>query len=137
MNIRVRFQSRSGNTKKIAVAIADAVGVTAETVEAEFDGAADLLFVGGALYAGKPDKALASFLEKLDGGAVKRIAVFSTAASGKTLLEAVKKIVGKNDVAVASTDFQCRGRFLMMHKGRPNAADLTAAAEFAKGIAQE
>ncbi len=54
MKAAVRFYSRSGNTKLVADAIAEALGISAVSVdapEAELKEKADVLFVGGALYA--------------------------------------------------------------------------------------
>ena len=61
MKAAVRFYSRSGNTKLVADAIAGALGISAVSVdapEAELKEKADVLFVGGALYAYGLDKYL-------------------------------------------------------------------------------
>ena len=54
MSVAVRYYSRSGNTKAIAEAIAKAARVHAVSVDAPMAGleeTADVLFIGGALYA--------------------------------------------------------------------------------------
>ena len=57
----VRYYSRSGNTKLVADAIADAIHVKAVSVDqadAPLTEKADVLFIGGALYAyGRPRSA--------------------------------------------------------------------------------
>lgn len=57
----VRYYSRSGNTKLVADAIAQAIGTTAISVDqadAKITQSIDTLFVGGALYAYGLDKHL-------------------------------------------------------------------------------
>ena len=44
MNIQIRYLSKSGNTKKVAEAIAKEVGVAAETIEKGVTGDIDILF---------------------------------------------------------------------------------------------
>lgn len=68
MNIAVRYYSRSGNTKAVAEAIAEAVGVPAVSVDqsgAALKEPADVLFVGGALYAYGLDRHLKNYLQEL------------------------------------------------------------------------
>jgi flavodoxin len=136
MTIEVRYQSRKGNTKKVAEAIAAAVSAEAQPIDAGV-GAADVLFLGGGLYAGKPDKALTALVGALDGAAVKKIALFSTSASGKDLGAAIKEIAAGKGIAVYEKTFSCRGKFLFMGRKHPDTADLTAAAEFAKEVISE
>ena len=65
MSVAVRYYSRSGNTKKVAEYIAEAAGVSAVSVDSK-DAAitekADVLFVGGALYAYGIDDNLKQYL---------------------------------------------------------------------------
>lgn len=44
MNIEVRYDSKSGNTKKIANAIAKQVGVSAKSIHEPLQGKVDILF---------------------------------------------------------------------------------------------
>ena len=79
MKIAVRYQSRGGNTKAVAEAIASAAGVKAEPISVPLDEPVDVLFVGGGVYAWDIDKSLLSYLENLSPEAVKSAAVFTTA----------------------------------------------------------
>ncbi len=81
MKIAVRYQSRGGNTKAVAQAIAKAAGVTAETIGVPLDGPADLLFVGGGVYAWTIDRSLKDYLQTLNPDTVKSLAAFSTAGT--------------------------------------------------------
>ena len=51
MKIAVRYYTRSGNTKKLAEAIADAVKVDAKDVTVPLMKKADILFLGCSYYA--------------------------------------------------------------------------------------
>ena len=135
MTVAVRYHSRSGNTEKLALAIAEEVGVQAEKVSVPLTEKADLLFLGSALYAGSVDKAVKKFIvENKDNIGV--IYNFSTSASPSTTYKSVKKIAAANGVAIAEQAFDCRGKFLFMHKGHPDATDTGNAAAFAKEVMQ-
>ncbi|MDR3344694.1 MAG: hypothetical protein LBT21_03770 [Oscillospiraceae bacterium] len=93
MNISVRYQSRGGNTKTVADAIAKAVGVIAEPIDTPVNEPIDLLIVGGGVYAWGLDTALKTWLKNLDTAKIKRIAAFTTAGGmdkTKDILEAAK-----------------------------------------------
>ncbi|GHT77986.1 hypothetical protein FACS1894130_03780 [Spirochaetia bacterium] len=132
---QVIFVSRSGNTKKVAESIARGIGVTATAVAAgaQIDHA-DVLFVGGALYAGKIDGKLRAFLETLTPGQVGKVVVFSTVAGNKSPLNEIKSILEARKIAVADEVFCCKGSFLFLFGGRPNEEDLKKALDFAKRI---
>ena len=79
MTIAVRYQSRGGNTKAAAEAIAKAAGVTAEPIEVPIPASVDLLFIGGGVYAWDIDNTLKTYLEGLSPETVKSVAAFTTA----------------------------------------------------------
>jgi flavodoxin len=78
MKIAVRYQSRGGNTKAVAEAIAKASGVTAETIDTPLSEPVDLLFIGGGIYAFSLDKELKRFIETLDQKMVNSSIAFAT-----------------------------------------------------------
>ena len=63
MKIAVRYHSRSGNTEKLARAIADAVGAQALPVSVPLGERVDILFLGSAVYAAGIDEAVKTFVE--------------------------------------------------------------------------
>ena len=63
-----------------------------------------------------------------------QLANFSTAALVKSSYKQVSKLLAEKHIPFAKEEFYCRGSFAMMHKGRPNADDCEAAAEFARKI---
>ena len=96
--IAVRYQSRGGNTKAVAEAIAKAAGVKAEPIEVPITEPVDLLFVGGGVYAWDIDKSLKTYLENLTPETTKSVAAFSTAGgmSGTGKITAIIRVRGIN-----------------------------------------
>ena len=132
MNISVRYMSRGGNTKKVAESIAKAAGTEAHDCSEPITEPVDLLFLGGAVYGFELDKGMAAFIESLDAGFIKAVALFSTSAIVKGVDKMMAKRLKKKGISVIDESFYCSGEFKFMHKGRPNAADLEQAALFAK-----
>ena len=133
MNIEIRYYSRGGNTKKIAEAIAKAVGVEAKTVSEPLTEDADILFLGSAPYAFDVDDEVKKFISGIHVS-VGKVVNFSTSAAVKSTRKYVEKLLAEKRIPVAKEEFSCRGAFGMLHKGRPNENDQKAAAEFARGI---
>ena len=136
MTVAVRYQSRKGNTRKIAQAIAEAIGVEALPITEPLDGPVDLLFVGGALYAGGIEPKLEEFLKQLPADKIGKVAVFSTSVSPKTPLEQVKGILEGKGIAIMGKSFHSPGSFLFFNRKRPNTQDCEQAAAFAKQITE-
>ncbi|MDR1066490.1 MAG: flavoprotein [Clostridiales bacterium] len=93
MKIAIRYQSRGGNTKEVAEAIAKAAGITAESIENPIVEYVDLLFIGGGVYKWGIDSSLINYLGNLDPGLVKSVAAFTTAGGmdkTKTILSIVE-----------------------------------------------
>lgn len=133
MTVAVRYFSRSGNTKKVAEAIAEAVGVEAKTTDFPLEEKTDLLFLGSAVYAAGVDPAINAFIEQ-NASKIGKIANFSTAAVISSTFKQIKKIADENNVAMLDEEFHCRGKFTVMHANRPNAKDLAAAKDFATNL---
>ena len=129
---KVVYVSRGGNTKKMADAIAKGAGATAEAAPGSKGTFADVLFVGGSIYAGKMDKQLREYLEALTPQAAGKVVVFGTAAGVKSLLSEVQSMLLPKGIAVDGEAFQCKGSFLLANRGRPNVDDIKAAEEFAR-----
>ena len=133
MNIAVRYYSRGGNTKKIAEAIAKAVGAEAKTVSEPLTEDVDILFLGSAPYAFDVDDEVKKFISGIHVS-VGKVVNFSTSAAVKSTRRYVEKLLAEKKIPVAEEEFSCRGEFMMLHKGRPNEADQKAAADFARKI---
>ena len=133
MKIAVRYYTRSGNTEKLAKAIAEAVGVQAETVTETLHEKTDIVFLGCSYYAFDVDEAVKSFLfdNKENIG---KVVCFGTSAMMKSTHKPIRRITHAAGVVLSGTEFHCRGSFGPMHKGHPDKQDLTNAAAFAKMV---
>lgn len=131
----VIYVSKCGNTKKLANAIAKGAGVKAQSVaNAANLTQTDILFVGGSIYCGRISGVLRKFLQNLDRKQAAKVVVFGTSMSGKRTLPEVKAILEPKGIPVATETFHCKGSFLCVNLGRPNADDLAQAEDFAKRI---
>ena len=133
MKIAVRYYSKTGNTKKLADAIASVAGVTAETVDVKIEEDIDLLFLGSSVYAAGIDPKIKDFIATLSPE-VKKVVNFSTAAILKSTYGQVSKLLVKQNIQVDSREFHCRGSFSLLHKGHPDASDILDVEMFTRGI---
>lgn len=133
MNCAVRYFSKSGNAKKVAEAIAAAIGVEAKEVSVNLDEKVDILFLGNAMYAAGIAEEVKSFIEK-NKDKIGEVVNISTTAIAKSTMKAVSKVCVANGVKVNPNEFSCRGAFAVMHKNHPNADDINNAVAFAKSI---
>ena len=127
MNVAVRYYSRSGNTKAIAEAIARKAKVEAISVDSEsskIDEIADVLFVGGALYAYGIDEHLQAYLATLNKEQVKKAVVFSSTWISRHSIELISRALKEKGIDVADESFYVRGK--------PSAEKLKEAEAFAE-----
>lgn len=132
MKVAVRYFSKTGNTKKLAEAIAKELGTQAKTTAEPINEAIDILFLGSSVYAAGVDNEVKTFISNLDRTKVKKVVAFSTAALLSSTYSQVKQLLEKKGIEVSADEFHCRGEFTIMHKGRPNNEDLKNVAAFAK-----
>jgi flavodoxin len=134
MTFAVRYYTKTGNTKRLAQAIADAIGVEALPLSTPVEEPVDILFLGNSYYAFTIDPEVRAFIASLDKTKVGRIVNFGSAAMLNSTLKKVKAEAEKVGIPVDDREFHCKGEFKGIHKGRPNAEDLKAAAEFARSV---
>lgn len=134
MKIAVRYYTKTGNTKRLAEAVAGAAGVEALPISVPVDEAVDILFLGNSYYAFSIDPEVRDFIRSLDKSKVGRIVNFGSAAMLNSTWKKVKAEADKVGIAMDEREFHCKGEFKGIHKGRPNEEDMQAAAEFAKKI---
>ncbi len=132
MKFAVRYYTKTGNTKRLAEAVAKAVGVEALPLSSPIEEPVDILFLGNSYYAFSIDPEVRKFIQLLPADKVGRIVNFGSAAMLNSTLKKVKAEAAKRGIAVDDREFHCKGEFKGIHKGRPNSEDLAAAAEFAK-----
>lgn len=133
MKIAVRYYTKSGNTRKLADAIAGVAGVKAETVEANIEDDVDILFLGSSVYGAGIDQKVKDFIAKLNPN-VKKVVCFSSAAILKSTYSQVSKLLSERNIKVDRKEYHCRGSFSIMHKGHPNREDVVEVEKFAKEI---
>lgn len=136
MNIAVRYYTRSGNTKKLASAVANAASVEAKDVAAPLTEKVDILFLGCSYYAFDVDEAVKQFIVE-NKEYIGKIVCFGTSAMMNSMKKPVTKVAEPVGVAVTDEEFHCRGSFGPMHKGRPNAKDIEKISAFTKKIIAE
>ena len=134
MNIAVRYYTKTGNTKRLAEAVANAVGVEALPISEPVAEPVDILFLGNSYYAFSIDPEVREFVASLDKEKVGKIVNFGSAAMLNSTFKKVKAEANKVGIPMDEREFHCKGEFKGLHKGRPNEDDLSAAAEFAKAI---
>ncbi|MBR6296589.1 MAG: flavodoxin [Treponema sp.] len=132
MKYAVRFYTKTGNTKRLAQAVAEELGVEALPITEEITEPVDVLFLGNSYYAFSIDPEVRAFVASLTKDKVGKIVNFGTAALLKSTYKKVKAEADKVGIPMDENEFHCRGEFKGLHKGRPNEADLQAAKEFAR-----
>ena len=136
MKCAVRYYTKTGNTKKLAEAIAAALGTEALPIGEPVNEPVDLLFLGNSYYAFSIDPEVRAFIRSLDKDKVGRLVNFGSAAMLNSTWKKVKAEADKVGIPMHEKEFHCRGEFKGMHKGRPNADDLAAAEAFAKSLTE-
>lgn len=132
MKYAVRYYTKTGNTKKLADAVAETLGVEPLPISKPVEEKVDILFLGNSYYAFSIDPEVAEFIRSLDKNKVGKIVNFGSAAMLNSTLKKVKKQAEKVGIPVDEREFHCKGEFKGLHKGRPNEKDVAAAAAFAQ-----
>ena len=134
MKIAVRYYTKTGNTKRLAEAVAKAVNTEALPLESPIDEPVDILFLGNSYYAFSIDPEVRKFIRSLDRSKVGRIVNFGSAAMLNSTYKKIKAEADKVGIPMDEREFHCKGEFKGLHKGKPDAEDLAAAAAFAKSV---
>ncbi len=136
MKIAVRYYTKTGNTKRLAEAVAKAVGAEALPISTPVTEPVDILFLGNSYYAFTIDPEVRQFVASLDREKVGKIVNFGSAAMMNSTYRKVKAVADKAGIPMDEREFHCKGQFKGMHKGKPDESDLKAAAEFARKIVE-
>ena len=134
MKIAVRYYTKTGNTKRLAEAIAKAVGVEALPISTPVTEPVDVLFLGNSYYAFSIDPEVRKFVQGLDKKLVGKIVNFGSAAMLNSTYKKVKAEADKVGIPMDEREFHCKGEFKGIHKGKPDEADMKRVAEFAKKV---
>ena len=134
MKVAVRYYTKTGNTQKLAAAIAKELGVEALPISMPVTEPVDILFLGNSYYAFTIDPEVRDFIRSLDKKMVGKIANFGSAAMLNSTYKKVKAEADKVGIPLDEREFHCKGEFKGLHKGRPNDQDLAEAAAWARQI---
>ena len=137
MKAAVRYYTKGGNTRKVAEAMAEAIGVEARSIDSPLEEKVDVLFLGNSYYAFTIDPEVRDFVSKLSKDKVGKIVNFGTAAMMKSTYKKVRSVADTVGIPVLDKEFHCKGEFKGMNKGRPDQNDIKAAREFAASIKKE
>lgn len=133
MNFAVRYYSKTGATKRVALAMAETLDVVAKDITAPLTEKVDLLFLGSGVYKGKVHPSVKECIEKLDRKSVSKVVLFLTSAmTYKGAVKEVEELLGKKKIHMHHTYFHCKGRFLVFYVSHPNREDIGMARQFAK-----
>ncbi len=132
MDIAIRYYTRGGNTKKLALAFEETLGVKALDVSNSLETKTDILFLGCSYYAFDMDGAVKEFLTNNKDN-ISKIVLFGTSAMIKSMKKPLSKVLKsiESNIEIYEDEFHCPGSFGIFHKGRPNENDINNAKEFA------
>lgn len=100
-NIRIRYYSKTGNTKRVAEYIAKELNLEALSIsDSDYDSSCGLLFLGGAPYANIMSSKLREYANNLKKENVKAVALFTTSNWSRRTVRALKKILKEKDINV-------------------------------------
>ena len=121
MKAAVRYFSKLGNTKTIAEAIAEGVGVKAVSINDEpvLSERVNVLFLGGAPYANIMAPELRTYAESLSSKLVGKVVLFTTSNWSRRTVYALQKILKERNIPVDSEHFYAH---MLNIKGRSEAA---------------
>lgn len=132
MTYAVRYYTKTGNTKRLAEAIAQELSVEALPISEPLTEPVDYLFLGNSYYAFSIDPEVRDYVASLDKNMVGKIVNFGSAAMLNSTYKKVKAVADKVGIPMDDKEFHCKGEFKKLHQGRPNEEDLAAAAAFAR-----
>ena len=128
----VVYYSITGNTKKVAEAIAAELGVKAENVKGKRELDKDsFVFLGSGCYANKPGGKLREFIARNDFKG-RQVALFGTSGRGEgNEVKAMEELL-KPKGALIRDSFYCQGYpWYLFIRGHPSNEELANAREFA------
>jgi flavodoxin len=143
----VLYSTRSGNTEKVAKAIASELNCECIKISSDFDSSAidfddyDMVFVGTGIYKGKPHKDLINYLSGISLRNSKKFALFMTCfgwgkgIADKNVVDTIRAVLDAKGQRMLSNHFSCFGGGLgFVKRGHPDALELDAARKWAREI---
>ena len=126
-NIRIRYYTKTGNTKAVANYISEKLNIEAKEINSDdYDNPCGLLFLGGAPYANIMSSKLREYANNLKSENVKAVALFTTSNWSRRTVRALKKILTEKNIFVFDD-------YLYVHMLKVNSSE-EKAKEFVKNI---
>lgn len=135
MKIAIRSYTQTGNTKKLAEAIAAELGLEAGDVSVPLEEKTDVVFLCNSVYWAGIDKQVKQFVIT-NAEKIGLLVNVSTAALIESSYNQMRKLAASAHVGLCEKEFHCRGSFAALHAGHPDEDDLKAVRDFARGIAK-
>lgn len=133
MKTALVYFSRTGHSKRIAKAIAEALQIAALDVKSEpVLNEVDLLFIVGGIYGGASSPELKAYAEGLSKSSVKKAALITSCLNRIHRQSMIREILTRKGIDVAPDEFVCRGSFLFFGLGHPSKEEIDAAISFAR-----
>lgn len=136
--ISVVYATKTQHSKTLAEAVAKTLGVEAKDI-AKYPQPeeTDLLFLVGAIYGGKCNPAILTYVSKLDKTLAKKVVLVTTSVSEKLRCQKeVREILKIKEIDIID-EITCTGAFLLVKAGHPNAEDIQGVTEKAKKLAEQ
>ena len=133
MKIAIRYYTQTGNTKKLAQAIAEALGVEAKDITCPLEEKTDILFLCNSVYWAGIDRRVKAFV-KANAGKIGTLVNVSTAAMIESTYKQMQSVAADAGVSLSTQEFHCRGKFAALHAAHPDKEDLENVRAFAEKV---
>ena len=131
--VAVFVDSRGGNTRKVADAIAEELGVRVGDLTTPLPEEGKILFLGSGTYGSAPGIEMMKFVtDNVFTG--RKVALFGTSMSGagaQKMIAAMEDALTRKGATVPGK-YHCRGKFLLFNRSHPDREDLDNAKKFAR-----
>lgn len=134
MMYQVLYNSKGGNTRKLADVIAEEIGVKAADIRhSSLDPHANVIFLGSGVYAGKPGEDMMNFIQNRNFNGLKVILFSTSWRTGEKAFDEMADVLRKKG-AILLRGYHCKGRAGFFNPGHPNREDLDGAKKFARDM---
>ena len=133
MKYAIRYYSKTGNTKKLADAIASVLNIEAKDISNALEDDVDILFLGSSIYGAAIDPAIIKFFDTLDVN-VSKIVSFGSSGTMQSPYNQISNLCHVHDIKLYKKQFHCPGAFVGMNANRPDSNDIKNLKSFVNEI---
>ncbi|MDL2237921.1 hypothetical protein LJC56_08865 [Christensenellaceae bacterium OttesenSCG-928-K19] len=116
MKAEIRYQSISGNTEAVALAMGKVLGIPAKSVEEPIANDVGLVFLGGGIYASGLGGRLKHFVSHLTAGNPATVVCFSTSMNKGDISFRVKPLLEKKGITLHPTELNISETLIKPYK---------------------